>query len=86
MAFLDLHTAQDSGDEGWFQINRVTGLNRLIWHPVQRHRSARVFEEDPVALVGGRTGGAEKTEENEGKRMFAWQRCWRWKDHKYEQI
>src|SRR5437879_4998505 len=25
--FLDLHTAQDAGDEGWFQIDRMTGLN-----------------------------------------------------------
>lgn len=65
MPLLHLHTAQDLGDEGRFQIDRVTGLNRWIWHPVQRHRSARIFEEDPVALVGGRASGAEKAKENE---------------------
>ena len=28
--FLDLHPAQDAGDEGWFQMDRVTGLNRPV--------------------------------------------------------
>lgn len=28
--FLDLHPAQDAGDEGWFQVDRVTGLNRSV--------------------------------------------------------
>ena len=65
--FPDLHPAQDAGDEGWFQSDRMTGLNRLIGNRLQRHGSTRILKEDLVALGGRATGGAGYTEQGQEK-------------------
>ena len=68
LVFLDLHTAQDAGDEGWLQIDRVTGLNRSIGNRLKRHGSARIVKEDLAGWSGRATGGADKTEQGQEER------------------
>ena len=88
LAFLYLHTAQDSGDEGWFQTDWVTGLNRLIGNRLQRHSSARILEEDLAALSGRATGGADRTEQDQEKQRIVRPSSGRmlWRSHRWERI
>ena len=63
---LNLHAFQQLGEKGWFQIDRMMGLNRPIGNRLKRHGSARIVKED---FAGRATGGADKTEQGQEKRI-----------------
>jgi hypothetical protein len=59
LLILNLYAVQYLGEKGWFQIDRVTGLNRPIGDRLQRHGSARIVKEDFAGRGGYATGGAD---------------------------
>ena len=59
LLILNLYASQYLGKKGWFQTDRMSGLNRLIGHRLKRHGSARILKEDLVALGGRAAGGAD---------------------------
>lgn len=59
LLILNLYASQYLGEKGWFQVDRMTGLNRLIGHRLKRHSSVRIVKEDLVARGGRAAGGAD---------------------------
>jgi hypothetical protein len=68
LLILNSHASQQLGEKGWLQIDRMSGLNRLIGNRLKRNGSARIVKEDFAGRGSRATGGADKTEQGQEKR------------------
>jgi catalase (peroxidase I) len=64
---MNLYAFQYPGKKGWFQIDRVTGLEGPIRDRFDQHGSAGVFKEDPAGRGGCAAGGADKRAQGQEK-------------------
>jgi hypothetical protein len=58
LLILNLYASQYLGEKGWFQVNRMSGLNRPIGHRLKRHSPARILKQNLRILVGRAAAGA----------------------------